>query len=579
MKTCAICDKEGKALSSCCKQVMYCGQECANKHWNAGHKFICNNNKRTLEGNEENEEIDKLATKLWKSYGKGAYFISRTPEDDELLSIRYIRDRERNFVLYIRFYSDEEALGEKIFRTLEENTGLNVNREDGTVNMGKHNDLSIIKLILSVLWNKAGIRWSDDTVGFEWDDVPDDDSESERERRRNIILVSGDGVEVSVNRNMAKRASKTLSDMMEFAAFTDRVDLPNILGSTLKLIEQIMKKPDIQFRDMDIAEWVKLVSALNYLDMSYLSSDELWNVIFNKKDSRLLVDGLSTESIEHLRQFLNVPEVDPFAGAVRGILQGNNDDRSQLFPYEELELVVVPKETGKLGLLDVPKPVVITHLFTRLSRTRTAFLNLCLLHPTLFKWGREVKVAQLKKLYPELTADMSDESIFCAWLNYAHGTYSLSSKSAAKEFLVLSDGDLALKDFKRGGVDTLELFLKAFRKHKTVAGIRAAAEKRAERGQAARERNRKKKEDATALTEQRRLAWMAILEPLGYTGILAGSFPEIDPENITAENPEVVAFVNNLEVRARGFVERGQFNYLADHVTKAKFKELINKYL
>lgn len=48
MKTCAICHKEGKALSSCCKQVVYCGQACADRHYGS-HKMVCIGN---LNGNQ-----------------------------------------------------------------------------------------------------------------------------------------------------------------------------------------------------------------------------------------------------------------------------------------------------------------------------------------------------------------------------------------------------------------------------------------------------------------------------------------------------------------------------------------------
>jgi molecular chaperone GrpE (heat shock protein) len=37
---CAICDQPGAVRSGCCAQVLYCGQECADAHWDA-HKQQC----------------------------------------------------------------------------------------------------------------------------------------------------------------------------------------------------------------------------------------------------------------------------------------------------------------------------------------------------------------------------------------------------------------------------------------------------------------------------------------------------------------------------------------------------------
>lgn len=427
----------------------------------------------------------------------------------------------------------------------------------------------------------------------------DRDEEEEEEKKRildeidpeeTITLVSGDGTEVIANKKNVLKNSVTLLNLYVFGGggVETSLPVPNADTETLQMFATIVDhKPRPK---VSIVQWARFWNLANYLDAERVLNGTIETVFENEKllePLKLYFFGYGDADMARVRNAWGIP--------ANNMMNGIHFDHHD-FPFEDLN--VDEQEAGAItGIFELQKVVWMRYIFPKIEKvSKRALFRFALLHPRTFQLVSQYICPKLRNQFENMeiyvggkqktkALDISDAVLFSAYMNVAKRdpVTDLLSKSDAKDWFVLTDSDLAVLPH----LNYLTVTIYAFAKHGGVAGIKLAAQKRKEKGDKLKAANAKRKEDAADLRRRQQENWLIVLQQNGYTIVpffVAESIREqmyaMDVEDIVPENESVQRLLVLIESDIGESLQAGyRLEDIFNGCTRAKFKELVNKYL
>lgn len=423
----------------------------------------------------------------------------------------------------------------------------------------------------------------------------DRDEEEEEEKKRildeidpeeTITLVSGDGTEVIAKKKNVLKNSVTLLNLYVFGGGAgDSLPVPNADAETLQMFATIVDhKP---WPKVSIVQWARFWNLANYLDAERVLNGTIETVFENEKllePFSLYYFDYGNANMARIRGAWGIP--------ANHMMNDINLDRRD-FPFEDLNV----DEQEAAGIFELQKVIWMRYIFPKIEKVaKRALFRFALLHPRAFQFVKQYICPMLRSEFENMqiyvggkqktkALDISDAVLFSAYMNVARNghTTDLLSKSDAKDGYVLTDSDLAVLP----NLNYLTVTVYAFAKHGGVAGLNLAAQKRKEKSEKLKAANAKRKEDAADLRRRQQDKWLIVFQQIGYTIVpffvgeaIREQMYAMDVDDIVPENESVQRLLVLIE---NDIAESLQAGYsLADifnACTKAKFKELVNKYL
>lgn len=382
---------------------------------------------------------------------------------------------------------------------------------------------------------------------------------------KGVILQSGDGLELTVGKEEAQKASETLCNLIEDVGDDNLViPLPHIKAHTLSLIVDIIQGETVTYGELSVPDIVQLVNALNYLAMTdVLTRKNLWNSLnlYIRKGSPFPEDVIPSVPLHPIFE--------------------NSPAHSFVF-FEKVTWQRVPPNLDKPTFVDLPTDVWVRYILPNTQVGGFGFIQLAISHPNVWH-AVKVFLLQNSPKYEQFSDDVA-----CSMMLNTYTLPKFSSKHHAKEHYVLSDKDLSTltRHYGKFCYFREELILKAFEKHGSAAGIESARQKRKAAADKRAATLKRKREEAEDLRDRQIAKWTKLLNGLSdlktdtlISRIFDSQHEFIDLEDIRLDNPRVIRVLDNYRGLAHLYICEAQYDASAEILTKKAFKEAINRLL